>query len=141
MGYADPTSERSKQLNREKTARWRANHPDYKPSEGSVASKREKQRVQGRKYRQSVRLRVLAAYGGKCACCGEGEPNFLAIDHVHGGGTAHRKEVGIGFAMYKWLIREGCPQDGRFRLLCHNCNCARGYYGVCPHEVAREAVA
>jgi hypothetical protein len=31
-----------------------------------------------------------------------------------------------------WLIREKLP-DG-FRVLCHNCNQAIGYYGVCPHE-------
>lgn len=21
------------------------------------------------------------------------------------------------------------------KLLCHNCNCAKGFYGKCPHEV------
>jgi hypothetical protein len=39
----------------------------------------------------------------------------------------------IGRGFYMWLKRQGFPRDD-FRLLCHNCNHARGSYGHCPHE-------
>jgi hypothetical protein len=81
------------------------------------------------------RERVLAEYGGACACCGETTPEFLAIDHVFNDGEAHRRELkGYGRAIYLWLARNGYPKDGRFQLLCHNCNTAKGLYGGCPHQ-------
>jgi hypothetical protein len=27
----------------------------------------------------------------------------------------------------------GYPKD-RYQLLCHNCNMAKGFYGLCPHQ-------
>lgn len=90
-------------------------------------------------WRKSVRSEVLEAYGGKCACCGEARNEFLAIDHVNGDGADHREMVTNGrtrheggAVVYSWLKRNGYPEG--FRVLCHNCNCARGYYGYCPHE-------
>jgi hypothetical protein len=84
---------------------------------------------------------VLIHYGGnppKCACCGEMRYEFLAIDHIHGGGIRHAKEIGIktgGRRMYHWLIKNNFP-DG-FRVLCHNCNLSMGFYGYCPHQSNR----
>lgn len=31
-----------------------------------------------------------------------------------------------------WLKTNGYP-DG-FQTLCHNCNMAKGFYGICPHK-------
>lgn len=81
--------------------------------------------------RRAERELVLAHYGGSCACCDEGTFEFLAIDHVDGGGTQHRAEVGGGASFVTWLIKQGLPAG--FRVLCHNCNSALGYWGVCPH--------
>lgn len=95
-----------------------------------------KRREWGRKARRDLRLKALDAYGGRCACCGERRYEFMAIDHVDGGGSAHRKslrEQGVGpEGFLRWLERSGYPQG--FRLLCHNCNSAYGYYGECPHQ-------
>lgn len=86
-------------------------------------------------YNRNVRRRVLEAYGGRCACCGETTPEFLAVDHVNNDGEAHRRELrGYGRAIYQWLKDNDYPQDGRFQLLCHNCNMAKGLYGGCPHQ-------
>lgn len=84
-----------------------------------------------------MRLAIFRFYGKgqvACACCGEPQYEFLSIDHIAGGGSKHRREHGMtGHAFYRWLIKEGFP-DG-YRVLCHNCNMAKGFYGVCPHEV------
>ena len=77
------------------------------------------------------RLECINFYGGKCACCGESEIKFLSIDHINGGGTKHRKEVGN---IPEWLIKNNFPKG--FQVLCHNCNQAKGFYGVCPHKVS-----
>ena len=84
--------------------------------------------------RLQLRADVLAAYGDRRECCGEATPEFLAVDHVEGGGGQHRKQLGLtGRGFYLWLKRQGFPGN-QFRLLCHNCNFARGHYGACPHE-------
>jgi hypothetical protein len=86
-------------------------------------------------YSRKLRTEALAAYGGRCACCCESTTEFLGIDHVNNDGEKHRRELkGYGRAIYQWLKREGYPQDGRFQVLCHNCNIAKGLYGGCPHQ-------
>lgn len=91
---------------------------------------------QRRVTRRKVRLDALRAYGGanpQCACCGEAIYEFLAIDHVYGGGHAQRKETGGG-GFHSWLRKNGYPSG--FQILCHNCNLGRQINGgVCPHKV------
>ena len=83
-----------------------------------------------------LRHAILKAYGGACMCCGETEPKFLAVDHVRGfRSPEHKGEPRGGDKLYRLIRRQGFPKD-RFRLLCHNCNQARGFYGRCPHEDA-----
>lgn len=77
---------------------------------------------------------VLNYYGGNpasCACCSERNYEFLAIDHINGGGNKHLKEVGQNLAY--WLISNNFPEG--FQVLCHNCNMAKGLYGYCPHKI------
>lgn len=91
----------------------------------------EKKRT-GRQHR-THKLKILRHYSKgepACACCGEQHMEFLSIDHIDGGGTRHRAEMGMN--LYRWIIRENYP-DG-FRVLCHNCNQALGAFGYCPHE-------
>lgn len=96
------------------------NDPAYRDSVCTREQKRHRQR----------RQEVLAAYGGKCTCCGESTPEFLVIDHINNDGAAHRKEIGAR-NIYIWLRREGYPEG--FQVLCHNCNIAKEFYGACPH--------
>ena len=85
--------------------------------------------------RRKIRYETLIAYGGnppRCSCCGEQYLEFLVIDHIGGGGGAHRKRLKKkGVSFYRWLKNNNYP-DG-FRILCHNCNMADGFYGYCPH--------
>ena len=81
----------------------------------------------------AVKKEIVAAYGGKCQCCGESHIEFLTIDHMNGDGTAHRAVTGKGRKIYQDLKNRGFPQDG-YQLLCLNCNIALGFYGYCPHN-------
>jgi hypothetical protein len=93
---------------------------------------------------QRMRLRVLSHYSGgapACRCCGEDRLEFLALDHIDGNGNEHRRSSGVGRGgarAYRWAIRNGFPPI--FRVLCHNCNMAIGFYGECPHERERSAL-
>jgi hypothetical protein len=66
----------------------------------------------------------------RCACCGLTTFEFLSIDHVHGGGAKHRREL-KGSSVYSWLVKSYLPVG--FQVLCFCCNQAKGYYGRCPH--------
>ena len=82
----------------------------------------------------ALRVEALRHYSDntmQCACCGESEIDFLALDHINGGGGKHRKEVGRGYRFIRWLQKNNYP-DG-FQVLCHNCNQAKSYYDGCPH--------
>ena len=95
-----------------------------------------KQRVAGALIRISQRIQCLIAYGTVCACCGEDHYEFLAVDHIHGKGHEHRAALRrAGTVLYRWLVKNNFPPG--FRVLCHNCNSALGFYGYCPHERER----
>ena len=96
--------------------------------------------VEGNKrYRKLARLQAIETYGGKCKCCGEQRLQFLAIDHIDGNGTEHRKNVIGNQTVALWLKRNKYPQG--FQVLCHNCNSAKGFYGFCPHQVERGEIS
>lgn len=88
-----------------------------------------------RDYKRLRRLKVIEAYGGKCACpgCTESRWEFLCIDHIDGGGNKDRAKTGlVSNKLYLWLIKHNFPK-GKYQLLCYNCNLARAAFGVCPH--------
>ena len=97
---------------------------------------REKMMQQSKARRDKYRAEMIEAYGGKCVCCGETEPAFLTVDHIHNDGSEHRKRkrgAGSGFSLALELKKQGWPKD-RYQLLCMNCNMAKGMLGVCPHQ-------
>lgn len=92
-------------------------------------------------YNDRQKVACFEAYGGcKCACCGESHMVFLSIDHINGGGAAHRSKLrgggyyggGGGWRMYRHLKLEGYPPG--YRVLCFNCNQAFAVLGYCPHK-------
>lgn len=93
----------------------------------------ERARARSNAWHAELRTQVFAHYGEACACCGEAHREFLGIDHIDGGGTAHRRELArTGSTFYAWLRQQRWPSG--YRILCHNCNQALGSYGYCPHE-------
>jgi transposase-like protein len=87
---------------------------------------------------------LITAYGSKCACCGETEPAFLTLDHIGGGGSAHRREMraknkgNVHLRIRQELKAQGWPKD-KYRLLCMNCNFATRHKKACPHQLKKEA--
>ena len=93
-----------------------------------------KARNYAKEYARKQRLDTLLHYsneGLRCACCGEEEVAFLALDHIEGGGNKHRKEIGVS-SIFGYLKARGYPKG--YQVLCHNCNMAKGFNGICPHK-------
>jgi hypothetical protein len=83
----------------------------------------------------TAREMALAHYSAgamQCACCGEAEVKFLALDHIGGEGPRIPGNGRVGNAFFAWLKREGFPAG--LQVLCHNCNGAKGKDRPCPHE-------
>ena len=121
----------------------------YAKAHGSRVNKRwyvghaEQKRAYARAWREALRLEVLQHYSSSstpyCACCRTPVLEFLALDHIEGGGTRHRRSFksNSSVSVYSWVKKNGFPSG--FRVLCHNCNQAFGAYGYCPHQ-RREGV-
>jgi len=97
---------------------------------------REKMRISSLKSQHSARRSVIDHYGGKCSCCGESHYEFLAIDHINGGGTRLRREKIESSRLYYEIRRKAFPDT--YRVLCHNCNSSLGSYGYCPHKFSKD---
>jgi hypothetical protein len=102
----------------EATRRWRQENPERQreASRQWRDENLERCREVDRERNQKNRAAVFDHYGWSCACCGTADAP--AIDHVNGGGEAHRRELGTkgGSGMYNWLIRSGFPEG--YQTLC-----------------------
>jgi hypothetical protein len=97
---------------------WKKAHPD------KVASVLKA-------WHTRLKAEVIAAYGDKCACCGESRLSMLTIDHIDGKGNDHRREIGWSNT-YSWLRKNNYPAG--FQILCWNCNGSKEMLGHCEHE-------
>lgn len=120
---------------------YRINNPDKIKSyqRARYQANLEKRRTYARNWNWKLKLETIAAYGGHCVCCGEDTPEFLSIDHINNDGNLERKRGadGIrrpicGHKSYVRLRQQGWPSH--VQLLCFNCNCAKGFFGECPHK-------
>lgn len=83
-----------------------------------------------RGYHARLREEVIAGYGGRCNCCGEGQLEFLQVDHINNDGADQRRRLTTNF--FKWVIDNGFPEN--LQILCANCNYGKHMNGgVCPH--------
>jgi len=80
------------------------------------------------------KIKVFNHYGNHCVCCGESNKEFLTIDHKNNDGAAHKKSMKTksSYSVINWIIKHNYPDT--FQILCFNCNCAKGIYGICPHQ-------
>lgn len=82
-------------------------------------------------WRIKIRKEGIEKYGGKCACCGEVRYEFLTFDHIVPCGKRGREQQG-GKYLPAWLKAGGYPTG--FQILCWNCNTAKQFHGLCPHN-------
>lgn len=128
-------NERRRSQYADKAEEERQRQRDYKKANAEKVNAYN--REWSREYRAELRAEMLAAYGGKCACCGEAEPLFLHLDHIHNDGAADRRAHKTSTKLAAHLKRMGWPRD-RYRLLCANCNHGRAMNGgTCPHAKSR----
>lgn len=123
---ADRVKENKKRYeinNREKCRSW---HNAYRIRHAEEC--RERSKI----YARKIRLEVINAYGGKCACCGENRIPFLTLEHTNRDGAEHRRRC--PGRVYYDLKKRGFPTEG-YALLCWNCNCATKNGDVCPHKL------
>jgi len=95
---------------------------------------REKINTRTLELRRAHRLNAITILGGKCECCGESTFEFLAIDHINGGGRIEREVDKVNSQQLVYKIVKSGKIEG-YRVLCHNCNLAIGIYKYCPHSV------
>lgn len=99
-----------------------------------MRERRKSRRQDEISWRAKIRAEFIAAYGGKCACCGEGHPEFLTLDHIGGRTELNHPWSGrAGTHIYAKLKKLGWPKNG-YRILCMNCNWAVRYGSPCPHQ-------
>ena len=70
---------------------------------------------------RQVKRDTLIHYGnGKLACvkCGFEDIRALSIDHINGGGAAHKRYIN-NINLYRWLKKQGYPMG--YQTLCMNC--------------------
>jgi hypothetical protein len=101
------TPEELKDAQKERKLRFMTNHPDYEKN-----------------YNLSKRLEVLGLLGGKCVKCGFCDYRALQIDHINGGGHAHRMKFNNNPLRYLKDIKENLHL---YQLLCANCNWIKRY--------------
>ena len=120
---ADP--ERFRALWRKQQGESRAKYP-------------ERYKAKQRRSRQKLRAEMVAAYGGKCSCCGETNIEFLTLEHINNDGAEHRASLGTGGGNKVWfdLKKRGWPKEG-FTILCWNCHMATCHGHPCPHKLPR----
>lgn len=103
---------------------------------------RQTEDIEGQQRRRRERvwllkLEMIKAYGGKCSCCGLTEPRFLTLEHLLGGGNAHRERLHKSDRTWLELKLQGWPQEG-YILFCWNCQMGKTHYGICPHKLEVE---
>ena len=97
------------------------------------AWERSREKEWRKAYYRKKRLEIVTLLGNQCRCCGESTFEFLAIDHVYGGGRQARINGNTALSFFATVRKS--PHC--YRLLCHNCNMAYGRYGFCPHVNSR----
>lgn len=125
--YREAEREKSRQYyadNREavleRKRRWHEANPEVRRRYRE--ENREARQTTEQLRRAHLQALVFNHYGWACACCGSTAD--LSIDHVNGGGKAHREAVFgrncVSTELYRWLIEQGFPPG--YQTLCKPCN-------------------
>lgn len=111
-------------------------HAARAPKIRTLADREGRRRYMRKKHNMKYRIlrtQLLDFLGGKCFCCGETTPEFLTLDHIHGGGRYHRRSRPKTYEVYADVLKTPNARDS-YRLLCWNCNCSTRGGRICPHN-------
>ena len=99
-------------------------------------------RKQGREnqliYRKLKKDKLYDLLGNRCACCGERDPMYLEVDHVHNDGKKHREKINRKWTADNLRATSMHPRHymsylednpNGLQLLCSNCNKAKSKNG------------
>jgi hypothetical protein len=75
-----------------------------------------------RRYREKLRITLLALIGNKCARCGFSNTRALEIDHIDNDGSIERKKFGHYRAEWNYYIKNPDEIPNSLQILCCNCN-------------------
>jgi len=103
-----------------------------KTKKASTPEQKAKWTIANKKAYQKRRSNDLGLVGVSCECCETTIPEFLAVDHITGGGGKLRKAAGGGSNLIRGIVKSG--EVTGLRVLCHNCNNATRYGRICPHK-------
>jgi len=82
-----------------------------------------KKSLKSQKIRKiKLKFEIISHYSNnkmECMKCGFKDMRALSIDHIHGGGRKHRKQLGIISNFYEWLKKNNYPEG--YQVLCMNC--------------------
>lgn len=92
-------------------------------------------RIRQYRWRAKLKAEILARYGDTCECCGEDNPDFLVLDHIHNNGSQERALIGDkgGYTFYLWLRKNGFPPG--YQTLCFLCNARKPRSLDCSHPL------
>ena len=82
-------------------------------------------------YRQDKKEAVYKFLGNKCKNCGENDPIYFQIDHVHNDGNLDRNSPN---KTHVHTLKKYLENPERFQLLCANCNWAKRMNGGKPYK-------
>lgn len=94
-------------------------------SETAMAGRKTRWAESSRRYRKSLRKKMLDHYGHRCNWCWEDDEMALVIDHVNNDGHLDKKKLKChgGSPVWVQVVKEGFPD--RFQVLCASCNTAK----------------
>jgi len=88
----------------------------------NTKEKRDKKSEQSRIKRKELKDEILKKLGEKCIQCGFDDKRALQIDHINGDGHEERDLQKSTNTYYRHVIRSIENNEGKYQLLCANCN-------------------
>jgi hypothetical protein len=85
-----------------------------------IDKRRKTQALSRRKKNAERREKIIETLGAKCSRCGYDDKRALVIDHIEGGGTKERGEMGGGY--YSKVLEKIKEGSKEYQILCCNCN-------------------
>lgn len=91
-----------------------------------------------RRHKDKLLNEFFDHYGHACTCCGEADKRFLSIEHLLGGGNAHKRKLKRSSvdSTIRDIRNSGWPPI--YTTLCFNCNFGKWRMGgTCPHVIEK----